>query len=95
MKKIFEYELKIEDEQEIELSENADILTVQVQNNFITKKDDKLCLWAMVDENQTKVIRKIRIIGTGKHIEEPLRLKYLGTVQLVNGLVLHIFLEGE
>lgn len=85
MNMIYKYELQIDDMQVIEMPKGSEILTAQVQNN-------KVCLWAMVDPVTSKTEgRKIRMIGTGNPVEDS-NLKYISTVQMVNGLVVwHIF----
>ena len=48
------------------------------------------CIWAAVDPDQTKVIRKFNVVPTGgdnyKETDD-----YLGTVHMQSGLVFHIF----
>ena len=90
MSKIYKYTLEITDFQSLALPFNAEILSVQAQNNSI-------CLWAKFkDESETEE-RYFRIIGTGHEFEEKNpsveNLNFISTVQL-NGLVWHIF-ESE
>ena len=98
MKRILKYELKIEDEQEIEMPEGSDILTVIAKADIgyrNTVKYSHICLWAMVEEAKEKIKYKIRMIGTGHRIENTAKLKYIATICFEDGLVLHCFLEGE
>jgi hypothetical protein len=93
MKTIWKYPLVIKDFQEINLPENAEILTVQVQN-YIP------CLWALVDDDPEKdqKMYKIRIAGTGHTMSDYLlnsgeEYKYISTFQLDNGsIIFHVFL---
>ena len=93
MKTIWKYEIHTTDCQDIEMPMEAQILTVQVQNG-------EPCLWALIDPDQKRGIRQIRIIGTGHIIEKPMSIdnsidEYLGTYQLRDGaLVFHVFDKG-
>lgn len=87
MKKIFKYQLGIIGWQEVELPIGAKILSVQMQH-------EKLFLWALVNEDKRKEKREIVLAGTGHPIEDTDDLKFLGTVQEMDGdLVWHIFEE--
>lgn len=82
---VYKYELEITDEQIIRLPFAAEILTVQMQR-------DKCCLWALVDPRHEFEERTICIHGTGHHIQDGIRLKYISTFQIPNlGLVFHAF----
>ena len=85
-KVIYKYPLEIIDSQFLELPFNAKILTVQIQ-------ESKPQLWALVDPDYETEKRNIRIYGTGHHINQHLKLKYISTIQ-INSLVFHIF-ENE
>jgi len=88
MNKIFKYVLEVTDLQEVDIPVNAINLAVQFQNG-------DLCLWAIVNPENPKYKRKIRIIGTGHPISEDVingELKYIGTVQDMGGaLIWHVF----
>lgn len=77
-------------EQEIEMPECSEILSVQVQNN-------QLCVWAKVYPEYGKRPYKFYVYGTGHEIKQFTSIKssgycFLGTVQLFDGgIVLHIF----
>lgn len=73
MRTIYKYELKLEDEQTVEMPGFARILTVQVQ-------DLKICLWAEVDTSFPTEARTIEIYGTGDEVLG-LGRTYIGTVQ--------------
>ena len=90
MKAIWKYPLQTTDEQTIEVPENTQILTVQIQN-------EKPYLWCLVKTNNPQTPNtiktyKIRTIGTGHPIENNFSGKYIGTYQLMDGsLVFHVF----
>lgn len=78
------YALALEDNQIIEMPENANILTVQMQNG-------KPHLWATINIKERLVKRKFKIIGTGQEFDEH-GLRYIGTFQLYAGdLIFHLF----
>lgn len=84
MKIIYKYILEFDKKQQIELPLDAEILSVQMQN-------EKICLWAKVSSTLPKAKRTIYIYGTGTEIEKD-NLSYVGTVQ--DGIyVLHIFIK--
>ena len=87
---IYKYEIPliITDIIELELSEDAEILTVQTQNN-------KPHLWVKTSSNYTRwgiCTKYFRIYGTGFDLtHDDKLLKYIGTFQLKNGFVGHLF----
>lgn len=84
MRTIHKYQLQIEQHQEIQLHEGAEILCLQVQNN------DPF-LWMMVDTQRPMVSMRIITHGTG-HEVHPDAGRYLGTYQLNDGqFVFHCF----
>lgn len=86
-KQIWKYELEIVGNQTIEMPANAEILTVQTQ-------DETPCIWALVDPKETKQKRFIEVYGTGQdvHYDMGVNRKYLGTYQLRGGsFVFHVF----
>ncbi len=84
MKQVLKYKLGIVGLQEIELPEGAQILSVQTQH-------ESICLWALVDQDKAKEMRRIILIGTGHYLPEGDH-KFLGTVQELGGdLVWHLF----
>ncbi len=48
MKRVYKYELKVDDVTELQLPSGAEILTVQVQYGIP-------CLWALIDPNVTGI----------------------------------------
>ena len=87
MKKVvYKYKLQITKViQEVVLPLGAQILCIKMQN-------DELCMWALVDPDQTyNEVVKIRCAGTGHMIEEDVE-DYIDTVMLLDGaLVFHFF----
>ena len=82
MKTILKYELKIKEEQWLEMPIGAKILTAQIQ-------DDVIVLWVLVEPEFNKEDRKFLIYGTGDMITE-IGLEFIATVQ-AGDLVWHIF----
>lgn len=88
MMKIFKYALEITDEQHVELPHDSQLLSVQDQNGQLT-------LWALINPNLNMVFRLVTIIGTGHPITKPRAVlgTFIGTVQMYNGLVWHVFVK--
>jgi hypothetical protein len=83
-KKIYKYQLGFTDVQIIDMPADAQILTVQVQNEVP-------CIWAMVNPGAPVMKRTIETIGTGHDVHITGR-SYIGTYQLRSGaLVFHVF----
>lgn len=79
---IWKYPFQIEDRFEIEMPEGAQVLTAQMQGSTP-------CLWALVNPEAPKTIRKFFVYGTGHEIGEE-GIAYIGSVQS-NGFVWHVF----
>jgi hypothetical protein len=63
----------------------ADILSIQVQQGIPT-------IWAMVDPDAPQVMREFRCLGTGYPVPKGLPMRFIDTVQLMDGeLVFHVF----
>lgn len=83
---IYKYPLYISDRNEIEMPSDAKILCVQMQHGV-------LYIWALVDEVHSLTrFRYIRIFGTGHPIDDPNKLRYIGTVN-DGRFVWHVFEE--
>ena len=80
--KIYEYELALQDEQDVAMPVGARVLSVQAQ-------DGRVVLWAKVDETTHYELRRFRLYGTGVLLPETPG-KYVGTVQL-GAYVFHVF----
>jgi len=83
---VWKYAFKLNDEVRIEMPMGARLLDVQVQR-------DDICLWALVDSDLPRTIRRFVIHGTGHPIaRKSEELGYVGTFQLAGGsLVFHLF----
>ena len=87
MMKVFKCSIGVTDFQSVTLPKNAEILTVQVQFG-------KPCIWALVNPENKPEERKLRLVGTGHDIsdDEARKLRYIGTFQMHDGLlVYHLF----
>ena len=87
MKTIFKYPLEVTDDQEIEVPECFNPLSVQVQRG-------SPCLWAEVDPGCPRTIkRQILIVGTGHPLPDDHDVwDYIGTFQMYDGeLVFHAY----
>lgn len=83
MRKVFKYNLKVADKQQLELPIGATILTFDMQR-------ERPVLWALVDPELPTETRMFRMAGTGHAIDGA--LSHIGTSQLRDGgLVLHLF----
>lgn len=86
-KTIWKFQLKTVGNQTIEMPVNAEILTVQTQNEIP-------CIWALVDPTETRENRFIEVFGTGQDVQYDMGVgrNYLGTYQLHGGTsVFHVF----
>lgn len=83
MRKIFKYELAHTDVHIKHLPCDCTILSVQEQNGA-------LVMWAEVDPDSEYIRMNIYIVGTGNPMPEGANT-YIGTVQMSNGLVWHVF----
>ena len=82
---VWKYELKIENEQWIELPHGAKILNIDVQRGVP-------CLWAQVDTNMGKTSTLIVTHGTGHKMRSG-DMTFLGTYQFDDGsFVGHVFM---
>lgn len=83
MKKVFKYQLVLDDYQSIKLPEGAEILYCNQQNEVPM-------IWALIDFPWEKLTeRHIRISGTGHPIDSNI-IKYIGSY-LERVFVWHIF----
>jgi hypothetical protein len=83
MKKIGKYELNVIGRQEIDMPAGAQILSVQLQCRTPH-------LWVLVDPDEEEETRIINTYGTGIPIEGVCG-SFIGTYQLYEGLVFHVF----
>lgn len=82
MKTVYKYPILLTDTQELELPENAEILTIQIQNYHLE-------LWALVEPSNVMKTRQIRIAGTG-HPFDHADYRYISTAHL-DAFVWHFF----
>ena len=84
MKRIFKWTLKVDDFQTIEVPNDTQFLTVQIQGA-------EPQVWGLCSPDAPKKSVTIRIAGTG-HPIDPNPGRYIGTFQMINGsLVFHVF----
>ena len=83
---IFKYHLEIADTCKTKMPMGAEVLHVAEQNG-------ELCVWALVNPENTLQEQLFRIFGTGHRIpDDEYFLKHVGTVLMENGkLVWHVF----
>jgi hypothetical protein len=89
MRKIFKYPFSVSDKIEINMPSEAEILSVQVQ-------DEVPCIWAIVNTDSKIKIHTFFIYGTGQNVLGwDNGMNYIGTFQLFGGkFVGHLFDEG-
>lgn len=80
---IYKYELRVDDEQFVDMPTGAKMMCVQMQHG-------KPCLWALVDPILEKERRTVIMCGTGHPM--PYAGRYISTFQMDGGaLVFHAF----
>ena len=87
LKTIYKYPLTITDRQDVEMPTGSRLLSVGEQ-------EGQLILWVAVDTNKPTISRCIVIVGTGNPAKNIVDSPFIGTVQMSNGLVWHVFDEG-
>lgn len=86
-KTIWKFQLQVLDTQFIWIPKNAEILSVQNQNEVP-------CMWALVNPTEEKEEKCFEIFGTGHdvHCDMGIDRRFIGTFQLHTGsLVFHLF----
>lgn len=84
MKTIWKWTLAVTDQQFVDMPQDAEPLSVQMQGGLPQ-------LWALCSPDKAKVGRSIRIIGTGHPITDDPG-SHIGTFQMHDGgLVFHVF----
>jgi|SRR6476620_5842364 len=81
---IYKYQFRVTDRFMLTLPVGARILAVQVQQGIP-------CIWAQVDPKADSVTRFFRVFGTGRLMESDVPLQYLGTFQIQNTIVFHLY----
>lgn len=86
---VWKFPVRVADEFSIDMPTGAKLLTVQTQGG-------EPCLWALVEDADPKVARKLAIRGTGHNADSLDGAAYVGTFQVMGGaLVFHLFDRGE
>ena len=84
-KNIWKFQLETADYQTISMPKDAEILTVQTQ-------DDTPCVWALVNPEAEKEDRNFELFGTGHKVPDMGVREYVATYQLHGGsLIFHVF----
>ena len=83
MKTIHKFPLKPTGQQTVKMPNNAII-------RHVGEQDGNLFLWAQVVDRNEPEDRLIEVYGTGHEVNE-YDLDFIGTVQMANGLVFHVF----
>ena len=84
MRKVYKYDIPMEDEFTLDLPTGSQILTAQSQFN-------QPKLWVLVDPDKPKKPAKFRLAGTGHPIDDRVG-QYICSFQLHGGaLVFHLF----
>lgn len=84
MKVIYKYLIAIEDYQQIDMPEEAKIISLQIQN-------DMPCIWVEVDTSKRQSPRPFFLYGTGQPIGDISQI-HIGSFQLLGGkLVYHLY----
>ena len=84
MKKVYKYDIPIQDRFSFKMPFGAEILHFGIQYNL-------LWIWVLVDTSKEMTERRFRLAGTGHDIIET-GIKYIGTVKMKHDrLVYHLF----
>jgi len=85
---VWKFPVKIDDIIEIEMPVGAEVLHFDVQPDGFRGQP---CIWARVDPEAPKEVRKFRFAGTGHGLEDEVG-KHVGSCQMMEGrLVWHLF----
>ena len=90
MRKVFKYDIPVDDRPSVSLPKGAQILSVGVLP--VGAQGLRIKLWALVNPAETDTeVRQLRVVGTGHAIVDG-DLVFLGTVTFHDGaLVFHVF----
>ena len=101
MKTIWKFAICFDEQTGIMMPRGAEILKVDAsdsdRNDYPITQLQNGYIWAIVDPDAPKVLRKIDVRGTGYGLSDSLgKHNYIGSVQIVSGtLVYHFFDLGE
>lgn len=98
MRRVYKYELRIEEDIVLTLPRGAEILHVDVQARYSLSVEGKPTLapedafvWALVDPSADQVDRRFRLAGTGHSMPDD-GLTHVGSFLMAGGaLVFHLF----
>lgn len=79
MRTIWKFELKV-GENKVKMPDLSDILSIGEQ-------DGKVMMWVEVDDKADQTERPILVVGTGQEINEEYALEFIGTVTIVEKIV--------
>jgi hypothetical protein len=89
LRTVWKYEISLETLQELQIPKGAILLSLQRQGH---RKDDKLCLWCLVDTEEEKEARTFFLLGTGEELPTGIKYEYVGTIQYFSGVpMVHLF----
>lgn len=74
MNVIYKYPIPVQDLAHVSMPKGAQILSANLDN------DGKLCVWAMVNTDNPKHLRALRVAGTGNPIDMPHMWTFISTV---------------
>ena len=85
-RRVYKYELPVDDHVIVEMPTGAKILHVHEQH-------EKVYLWALIDPTEVRTQKRaFRIAGTGHPIEYTDQFAFIGSVHLREGMfVFHVF----
>lgn len=88
--KIWKFTLPVTDHPVVSMPKGAKVLSAGMQGG-------DLQIWALVDPEASKELRKFRVAGTGLPLEDEIASqRFIGTVQMMGGaLIWHIFEEDS
>jgi hypothetical protein len=86
--RIWKYPLKITDEQDVLIPRRYRARSVGLQDGGA-----QLVMWVHVDESFERIPVRVYVVGTGNPANVPLTTRFIGTVQMPNGFVWHVFVE--
>ena len=85
MKKIYKYQLRLEDRQKISMPKKAELL-------HVAEQEDRVWVWALVETDNPIVEREVRVLTTGHPLWGIDSLKHIGTFMILDGdFVGHVF----
>lgn len=87
---IWKYEIPPQARITISMPSIADILCVKVQDAGVMNCPERICIWVLLVNHSVMSERHFRLYGTGHTIDHDSG-RYIGTVQMRNKEVHHLF----